>query len=458
MAKKKTTKQVLAVVQQQPPPGQGQSSKSRRRRNRRKNRAVIARPFGGVKKMARWPTTRDGAAFLRANLDPFSDVSLRSIGVPDGFGGDTLKHCNTMEITVKPSAAGNINFTVFPSASTPLVVSEGIYQAITIPTADATNVANGTTVIDLDMSNAGTGSTGLYPGIYWPTWATSVGNGDTFGPYGYKSQRVVSMGLEWRYTGTALSDKGVCTAAVVDGYMIPGYVDKPAEPASHWASTRTRFMQRGDTFAVVSNSEGSLSNQPRFVQQTMHSSEGAGGMIVLTSAEEGFALVPTICDTIMVNSGTTAAEYTAGTASATIAGYGIFSATPTDVIKFPILPWQNLRPVGVAFTGLDPSISIVLRLKQRVEATVDVNSPFQQFSDKSPTEDSVALGLAADISKTLPVMVPVTMNGFGDWWRKIMSVISSAGKIVGGIGIPMVSQVATGVGGLADILGSFADL
>ncbi len=55
-------------------------------------------------------------------------------------------------------------------------------------------------------------------------------------------------------------------------------------------------------------------------------------------------------------------------------------------------------------------------------------------------------------------MVPVTMNGFGDWCRKIFSVINSAGNIVGGLGIPMVSQVATGVAGLADILGSFANL
>ena len=166
---------------------------------------------------------------------------------------------------------------------------------------------------------------------------------------------------------------------------------------------------------------------------------------------------PTNTSTILYNNTTATANWGAVGIRA-IAGYGVDNAgTPAEVAT-PLIPIQNLRPVGVSFTGLDPTISIVLRLKQRVEATVQVTSAFQQFTDKSPSEDQVAIDLVADVQKTLPVMVPVTMNGFGDWWKKIMGSISGIGKIIGGMRLPFVSQIAGGVGDIADILGSFASL
>jgi len=443
----------------------GRTARNRRKRQKRNaNRGAVAKASRtSVRRMQKWPSTKDGANFLRAALDPFSDVALRSVGVPDSFAGDTLKHVNTMEVTVMPDSNGRIEFVSLPSASSPLIMRAGTYKAITIPTADATDVPNGTTVIDFDATGHTASNAQLLPALAWPVWAEAYGeNGSSihYGPYAYKSQRVISQGLEWRYTGTELSDQGVCTCAILDSYTIEGYLDKAADPAVMHSANSVAFQRRGDIANLAQTSQTNLSNQPRYVQQTMHTSEGSGGMSVHVASEEGFVLSATDPRTIIIDANLTQAEYTSGVSvPSSLATYGRRSST-TDTTHFPILPWQNLRPIAFAFTGLktDGQSSIVLRLKQRVEATLTITSAFQQFSDKSPSEDSNAMCIVADVSKGIPVMVPVTMNGFGDWWRKIMSVISSAGKIVGGIGIPMVSQVASGVGGLADILGSFADL
>lgn len=475
MTRRKSTKQVLAVVQQQAQPGSGKAARNRRKRqNRKQNRGAIARAARTTPgRMTNWPKTRDGAAFVRAALDPFSDVALRSIGVPDSFAGDTLKHSNTMEITVVPDANGNIAFTILPSVSSPLLMLAGQFQGVVAPSINASFVPNGTVTGTWDATNGewlgGTSNASFQAALPWPAWATYYGSqpdpsaggnqGTGMGPYDYRSQRICSMGLEWRYTGTTLNDAGVCTAAIVDSYMIPGYEDIVATPTGYILPVTTSFVQRCDLTAVTRSgvNQTSLSNVPRYVQQTMHTSEGSGGMIVLVSGEDGFMMNPTSPDQVYIDATTRQDHWASGSVS-TIGTLGSDGAVAPKPVVFPLQSWKNLRPVGVAFSGLPENQPIVIKLKQRVEATVYQNSPFAQFTDKSPTEDATAMCIVADVSKSLPVMVPVTMNGFGTWWKKIMSVISSAGKIVGGIGIPMVSQVASGIGGMADILGSFAEL
>jgi hypothetical protein len=389
---------------------------------------------------------------MRAALDPFADVSVRSVGVPDSFGGDTLKHTNTMEITVMPDMNGEISFLILPSVSSPLLVLKGLYQSILVPVV----AGGGTNTVTLDAAQS-INVDGFNSCIPWPTWAAAFGAGgedNLYGPYNYKSQRIVSQGLEWRYTGTELSDKGVCTAAMVDAYLVPGYVDKPADPG-FLTTSGIRFIQRADINNLLDISQSSLANQPRYVQQTMHSAEGAGGMLVLTADEEGWNFKPTIPGTALLEASDTSSDWTLEPAAPTADRVGTIGLTAVAAKAcFPIIPWQNLRPVGVSFTGLDTTISLTLRLKQRVEGTVAVSSPFQQFTDKSPREDQHAISMVANVQKTLPIMVPVTMNGFGTWWKKIMGGIGSVGKILGGIGIPMVSPIAQGVGGLADVLGS----
>jgi hypothetical protein len=254
-----------------------------------------------------------------------------------------------------------------------------------------------------------------------------------------------------------LSDQGVATAALLDSYTIDGYTEGSGLGTVNPLSTDVEFIQRADLSTLLRElSQGNLSNQPNYIEQTLHTSEGAGGMLVMIPSEEGYIMKPYAPNTAIIDATSKMSLFNA--AGGTFLGGAVVTndASPVQGLG-QITPWQNLRPIGVSITGLNTTAgtaSIVLRLKQRVEATVDISSAFQQFTDKSPAEDCQAMSIVADVSKTLPVMVPVTMNGFGDWWRKIMSVISSAGKIAGGLGIPFVSPIAGGVGALADVLGS----
>lgn len=453
MAKGRKNKNPTIVVT---PPTTNKTLKNRRRRLRRK---VIAKSAGrSMRSMRKWPQTKDGATFLRAALDPFSDVQLRSVGVPDVFAGDTLKHCNTMEVVVVPDNTGNITFTILPSVSDPLIMLQGLYKDILVPQCDKTTFAPvGTQVLPSFDASSGEG---YLAALSWPQWASYYGSQGTtttnpYNPYGYRSQRIVSMGLEWRYTGTELSDQGVCTAAITDAYMIDGQLDYTGTAPVVAKSSHVNFVCKGECSTFQETTAATLSNVPGYRQLSMHSAEGAGGMLVLVAAEEGYIMKPYVPNAVLGDN-TAMASAALTLASTTIATLGTTNDTTVAYASFPISPWQNLRPITVNFSGMktDGSVSVVLKLKQRVEATIDQASPFAQFIDKSPMEDCAALELVADIQKTLPVMVPVTMNGFGDWWRKIMGTIGSVGRIVGGIGLPVVSPIAGAVSGLADVLGA----
>jgi len=458
MAKSKKNIPKIVVT---PPPGGKARRRRRQRQRKRENQLALVKATGRSANRLRGLSS-DGATFMRAALDPFSDVQLRSVGVPDSFAGNTLKHVNTMTITVVPDATGTISFVMLPSVSHPIIPIVGTFNNVSLPVIDKVTLAPFSTTT-INWTAAALHGTG-YGAIPWPFWAQSyilgssiLGATSLYGPYGYRSQRIVSQGLEWRYTGTTLSDQGVATAALLDSYTIDGYTEGSGLGTVNPLSTDVEFIQRADLSTLLRElSQGNLSNQPNYIEQTLHTSEGAGGMLVMIPSEEGYVMKPYAPNTAIIDATSKMSLFNA--AGGTFLGGAVVTNDTSPVQGLgQITPWQNLRPIGVSITGLNTTAgtaSIVLRLKQRVEATVDISSAFQQFTDKSPAEDCQAMSIVADVSKTLPVMVPVTMNGFGDWWRKIMSVISSAGKIAGGLGIPFVSPIAGGVGALADVLGS----
>jgi len=408
--------------------------------------------------MKMWPTTHDGATFLRAALDPFADVQLRSVGVPDSFSGNTLKHTNTMEITVVPDSSGNVQFILIPSTSSPLIAKSGSFKNLLLPQIDSSSgLPVGTLNTDF---NASTVSEQMNLAIPWPYWAQNYGSATTgqnrYGPYSYKSQRVTSQGLEWRWTGTTLTDQGVCTAAILDSYLVEGFSEYTAAGSPLLPiGPGIEFIQRGDIEEFSNISQSALSNQPQFVQLTMHPNEGSGGYSTMISAEEGYIMKPYAPNTAFISAGSKSSTFNTS-ASNSLGTLGFNNASTPIPSIVEMAPWQNLRPIGFSFTGLPVSAgAITLRLKQRVEATIDIGSAFQQFTDKSPQEDCNAMAIVANVAKTLPVMVPVTMNGFGDWWKKIMNVIGWGARVAGSlIPVPGASIIGQGVGALADVLGA----
>ncbi len=450
MARRKNKVKVMVATQVQP----AKTNRNRRRRARKR-----LNKKGGLA-MGRMPRSRDGAAFMRAALDPFSDVSLPAVGVPDSYGGDTLKHWNEMEISVTPDSNGNIAFIVLPTVSAPLLCIQGNYNSVLVPVMTAAGNNAGTATISFNAASIGAVSANTKPAIGWPQWVfnqgaggltTAFGNSGGYGPYSYKSQRIISQGLEWRYTGTTLNDQGSCIAATLDAYSLGGYNDYTPAAYPATISTDVRFTVRTDVSTLANQSFSTLANYPKYVIQSMKGTEGAGGMVVLISGEDGYQFSTFDPYAMMIDAPDLSNSLETGTTGA-IGIYGHVQST-TNAAFFPISPIQNLRPVAVYFTGLASGVSLVLKLKQCIEATVAVGSPFAPFTNKSPNEDLDAIAIVADVQKTLPVMVPVTMNGFGDWWRKIMRTIGGVGRIAGSLGIPFVSPIAAGVGQLADVLG-----
>lgn len=471
MAGKKN--KTVMVVQQPQPAGNKTARNRRRRQKKRMNRTSIAKAARmPVSKISRWPKSAAGAAFVRAALDPFSDQALPAVGVPDGLAGKTLKHTNTMSFTVSPTVDGSqVRLVLVPSASTPIAMIEGIFSGVEYPTFDGATLVGTGTASD-PITTVGSGSHNI-PCLAWPYWAQYYGSQagtitsdnaaqSESGPYQYKSQRIVGYGLEWRYTGTTLADQGVATCAVLDAYAEEGYLEFPYSaggfPGGLQNVPSINFVQRADLTVISDVSQQSLSNVPGYVQQTLKAAEGSGGMSVSVNGEANWKMDVTKTRMWLMSMGARTEDIASALVSRMYT-YGLTTGTPPNVqCAAPLLPWQNLRPIGLVISGLTPSMTFEVRVIQYIEATIATSSPFQQFTSVSPAEDQDALCLVATVSKSLPCMVPVTMNSFGEWWQKIMGKINSLGNIVRGMGIPVASQIAGGVGDIAGILGSFASM
>lgn len=437
---KKANKQTATILVSAP------RQKIKKRKSRRpKNRRVIARGFSG-----------GGAQFIRASLDPFADIQLNGVGIPDDFGGNTLKLKQYMSIPVKPDANGNIQFSVIGCPTGCIAATAGTYT-FAQPDLNVNTYPVGAydPVVDFPPV-AGQGT--YLPVIPFPAWAQFISQGQSSvqgGPYSFNDYRVVGMGIEIRYTGTTLNDSGLIYCARVECQPREGRMTTPTRSTTLTQLANDAVWVRETQLPDLNSPSGAMiSNVEGF--RTQRVCEGA--LIVMTNATGGTEFVPYDQQTVYMQR---AYDNDSSSGQCTM---GIWCRdkirTPATEIPaiYPMPSWAGYSPMLVAIQGMDPTQSIEIRVVQYLEATLQPSSPFQQFTSKSPMYDQSALETVATVQKTLPVMVPVSMNSFGDWWKKIMGVIGGVGKTIGGLGIPMVSQVAGGVGNIADILGSFASM
>lgn len=109
---------------------------------------------------------------------------------------------------------------------------------------------------------------------------------------------------------------------------------------------------------------------------------------------------------------------------------------------------------GVFLTGLSQQTTLRVTLKVFVERAPTQKEPdLAVLATPSAPYDDRALKLYSALWTKLPVAVPVGENGFGDWWKRIMKVVSAVAIPIGlATGNPAAGTAVAGVtGGLSTV-------
>ncbi len=81
---------------------------------------------------------------------------------------------------------------------------------------------------------------------------------------------------------------------------------------------------------------------------------------------------------------------------------------------------------GAYFSGLSPETTLKVNYKVTIERFPSSTSPVINFARPTPTRDTVALEVYTEILNRMPVGVPVSENGLGDWFTGAVAEIIDA--------------------------------
>lgn len=423
-----------------------------KRRNRNRKRGVPN---------AMQSLTVGGATFLRAATDPFSDAALCEVGVPDEFAGRTLKLREVQTIPARPDASGVIQFSVVPANEGAIVAVKGKYSfakpVIQTDGGVATDVGYHDPVDS--FGNLKVGALIPYPEqakIMYDT-RTVLGGVPEYDAYGTEAFRVIGYGVEVRYTGTTLTNQGRIYCSRVPLHLKEGRnhtpLPVPAPTSSPYGHTDN--FRAANVGNLITGDGSHLSLLPGFLVHTM--SEGMMAVGVSEDADWAMkdysrAVLTSVVHGQFSDNGTPSVILRAGNPYMGVWCEDQRITTSTKGVLYAMGGLGTQTPICVSIEGLDPAAANVeIRVSAFMEKSLILDSAFQRMTTKSPDCDPLALKTVARVSKTLPCMVPVRMNAFGDWWKKIMGFISGGAAIYSGLHLPF-APVAGAVSTLADAL------
>jgi hypothetical protein len=353
-----------------------------------------------------------------------SDTATTEFGVPDRFSGNTVEVRHRQNYVVKPNAAGEIVFGCVSTPGGPLMVGRGVFEA---DLQDLSTLA--TLPINVDTDSADWTFLGKNMAI--------LPNSEYLGqrnPYEARAFRTAALAMEVKFAGTTLNDNGQIyfTKTALKDLGVAGLKTAPLD------ATRVDAA-RVYTAADVINGITQMTAQNRYQQFRPRE----GGYIVAANSDPDYDFVP-------INQSSTAYVrqlLSAANPQAELQTLGTL-AVDTSLPIGQTLVIKGVEAIGsmescwFVATGLDATAAFVLRAVHCVEYQVEPTSTISKFTTPSPPEDTVALNVAADVGKVMPVAVPAMNNASGSWGKRVLGYVRSALKVVGATGIPLISQGA----------------
>lgn len=390
--------------------------------------------------------TQDGARFVKCSLHPLMATSMKSVGVPDRYSGDTVVLDHKMTVTVVNGSLGTMKLLALPTLPGAL----WIYGE-----TGGSDIPGGYTTV------TGTTGTAVHNGNYYqcipfqeylPPNAISYTPGAHVLPnmnvYNATHARCVALALEVKDKSNSLNSQGdiTCTRFPwrVGSQALIGKADKPGGSATGYYWQRTvdpPLSNKQDATAYKSYTcfpvkEGAYSVATR-TKPDWDMMEFAP---VNSNADDDGTWLGQWWDLVLSNS-----AFAGGAFNTTSAiQYGVSTVAPAngDTIG-PSWVDDGTSGIAMVIDGLNTTTPQALEVTITicVEYEVRPTSSISKFLAPSPKEDPVAMKIVSDTMSQLPSAVPQKQNSGGGFWDKVKGII---GKVVGGIekAIPIVSQVA----------------
>lgn len=384
--------------------------------------------------------SQDGASFVRKCLDPFHDFEVRLNGLPDAFTGATVVQEVTRSKTISKSdilAAGkwDAHIAILPDLSTLPglgfnINTDGNAQFMpygNLTTEDPLGRAMGLVTISCNNTGQNTFTPSSLP----------IFDVFDFSEFFTGQKRLIGLAFEVHDTTAEIYRQGSVTCyrqpqTVNESFMgITGLSNLPLiPPVTGFVATQvitSRLPPQTPAQAML------LSGSRQW--------ESAEGCYVVAVMD------PTQCEMsggrYAIRSYLNSDNYSVGA----ITDNPGMSTVPISVQRLD-LPSTNIvslamnKPVhptsmhtgGAYFSGLNDQTTLTITVRAIFESAPSYsNSQLVVLAQKSPDYDPLALELYKHAASSLPVGVPVGENASGDFWDKILTLISSAAPIVGSL-------------------------
>lgn len=392
----------------------------------------------------------DGREWLTLALDPFHDYNRQVAGYPDADASQTVVSCYQYQTEVTTLGAGNWDCHIYngcvSKADDLSVLNLAGWKGQQEPNpVQQTMWKHGPLVIEKLATSGGNFSpqipVGPAPNV---TTLPALDNTDLCAGI----TRIIGMGFEIHNTTADMYKQGTITC-----YRMP--------------QMGSQFQMRGLNSAttVVTPIVGEMRRlRPSTVAnanllkgtRTWNAAEGAYCTVLQNSVHNPLAQLSSgqVLYTSDPNPGadTTvlASQWDLTGAAAAYPNCTSSTFDPNQLIPFDT--------TGVFLTGLSKETTLTVKLKVYVERAPTWSEPnLAVLASPSAAYDVRALELYAYAVNRLPPGVKVSENGFGDWWRAVLSIIKNAAPAVGlalNSVVPGAGIVGMGVGRMAGVVDS----
>lgn len=389
--------------------------------------------------------SEDGKNWLRLFLDPFHDTSINPQVYPDGQNSVSVSEIINLDFPVrKPAAlaAGNWTCHIFTlpvlggcnmstSAIANIPPGQNIPGWLPVTVADATSYGVNLVNIHAALDGANLGPFSLSP-------ATHVGNLGV--PLTFKTGvRLTAFALEVHNTTSRLNVQGMSTH-----YRIPMYEEAETVNLASMAGVALGCAARVFEFP---SPPGNTANALQILGTTQWEARlGSYSVVPLNGiynppvapANTGFYFFdPSNNRYISENVVSTLPFITLATGF----GFNDNCFAPTAIC-------------GSFYSGLSDATTLTVKVKICIERFPSIQIPTEaelvRLCRATPPRDDLALQIASECIRSLPVSVVVSENSFGDWFIDVADkVISAATPILKMIPHP----IAQAIGAAGSALG-----
>lgn len=379
--------------------------------------------------------TEGGKAAVIAALDPFHDLQIQGLnGWPDLETGPSVVRCVKQSVQLSGNNGGSYVIQSFPLLNQVLTSVAARNGNVINSITSSVNTDQYLSALEIRRYTAGASfhNTGF-------DFQLSIPVPDQ---YLRGKCRLIGMGFEIHDVTPELYKQGTLTA-----YQISQTNTDP-----NVFQFKDSIDGVNTTFATAVNAI-ELVKWPASISEAMllpgsrqwEAKEGVYTVIPFTG-KDNYASAPTYTQPYMY--ATTAGYEEGGSSNATALQVSYPNIVADDYLTFPAHRYAPVHSKGVIISGLAPESRYTVNVNYYIETFPDLSDQgLLTLASPSSSFDPVALEIISQATKSLPVAVPVSENGFGDWFASIIAEVAPfAAAIATGLGHPELGALAMAAG------------